>query len=191
MGPIGNSLLSGWCFFYKPDHVFYKVFFLTVDLERKRGITRMPFGRTELSLRLSWIEFCALLRREGPEGPRVQGMPEKCVFMIVRGGTFQKTKALKTSEICVRPDHRKIIFAWFPEGPTFKTKINKNESWTSNFPGIPWTPGTSGPRLWKRAQHSIQDSLNESSVRPNATSVMPILCCRKTQKFLNFFVVGV
>ena len=56
--------------------------------------------------------------------------------------------------------------------------------------GHPLNPrdlGASGPRLWKRAQNSIQDGLNESSVRPNGTSVMPILRSRKTQKFLKCF----
>ena len=42
-----------------------------VFLERKMGITGVPFGRTELSLRLSWTEFGALASRGGPEGPRV------------------------------------------------------------------------------------------------------------------------
>ena len=46
------------------------------------GITGVPFGRTELSLRLSWTEFGALGHREGPEGPRVQGMPEKFDFHV-------------------------------------------------------------------------------------------------------------
>ena len=50
---------------------------MTVDLEHKTGITGVPFGRTALSLRLSRIEFCAIEHREGPEGPGVQGMPEK------------------------------------------------------------------------------------------------------------------
>ena len=40
----------------------------------------MPFGRTELSSRLSCIEFRALFHRRGPEGPGVQGMPEKFDF---------------------------------------------------------------------------------------------------------------
>ena len=33
----------------------------------------------------------------------------------------------------------------------------------------------------------MQDSLNESSVRPNGTPVMSLLRSRKTQKFLKFF----
>ena len=50
---------------------FYELFLLTVDLERKIGMTGVPFGRTELSLRLSGIEFVALIPRGGPEGLRV------------------------------------------------------------------------------------------------------------------------
>ena len=34
----------------------------------------------------------------------------------------------------------------------------------------------------------MQDSLNESSVRPNGTPVMPILLSRKTQKFIKLFL---
>ena len=54
------------------------------------GITGVPFGRTELSLRLSWTEFGALASREGPEGPRVQGMPEKFDFHVFRKIFLQK-----------------------------------------------------------------------------------------------------
>ena len=60
--------------------VFRKVFFLTVDLERKNGITGVPFGRTELSIRASCRKFRALASREGPVGPGTQGMPEKFDF---------------------------------------------------------------------------------------------------------------
>ena len=38
----------------------------------------------------------------------------------------------------------------------------------------------------KSATIFIQDSLNESSARPNGTPVMPILLSWKTQKFLKF-----
>ena len=51
------------------DHGFRKVFFLTVDLERNTGITGVPFGRTELSSRLFWIEFGALAPPGGSRGP--------------------------------------------------------------------------------------------------------------------------
>ena len=49
------------------------------------------------------------------------------------------------------------------------------KSWKHNFSDIPWTLGPSGPSLDSRAQNSVQDSLNESSVRPNGTPVMPLL----------------
>ena len=60
--------------------VFRKVFFLTVDLERKTGITGVPFGRTELSIRASCRKFRALASREGPVGPGTRGMSEKFDF---------------------------------------------------------------------------------------------------------------
>ena len=49
------------------------------------------------------------------------------------------------------------------------------KSWKHDFSDIPWTLGPSGPSLDSRAQNSVQDSLNESSVRPNGTPVMPLL----------------
>ena len=54
--------------------------FLAVIRERKTGITGVPFGRTELSIRASCRKFHALLPREGPVGPGIQGMPEKFDF---------------------------------------------------------------------------------------------------------------
>ena len=62
--------------------VFREVFFLAVDLERKTGITGVPFGRTELSIRASCRKFRALASREGPVGPGIQGMPEKFDFHV-------------------------------------------------------------------------------------------------------------
>ena len=56
--------------------------FLTVDLERKTGITGVPFGRTELSIGASGRKFSALESREGPVGPGIQGMPEKFDFHV-------------------------------------------------------------------------------------------------------------
>ena len=47
------------------------------DLERKTGITGVPFGRTELSIGASGRKFSALESREGPVGPGIQGIPEK------------------------------------------------------------------------------------------------------------------
>ena len=60
--------------------VFRKVFLSTVDLERKTGITGVPFGRTELSIRASGRTISALEHREGPVGPGIEWMPEKCDF---------------------------------------------------------------------------------------------------------------
>ena len=50
------------------------------DLERKTGITGVPFGRTELSIGASGRNFSALESREGPVDPGIQGMPEKFDF---------------------------------------------------------------------------------------------------------------
>ena len=52
------------------------------DLERKNGITGVPFGRTELSIGASGRKFSALLHREGPVGPGIEGMPEKFDFHV-------------------------------------------------------------------------------------------------------------
>ena len=59
---------------------FSKCFLLTVFLERKTGITGVPFGRTELSIGGIGTTFHALLHRHGPVGPSFQGMPEKFDF---------------------------------------------------------------------------------------------------------------
>ena len=74
------------------DHVFVrKVFFLTVDLEPKTGITGVPVGRTELSIRASCRKIRALASREGPVSPGTQGMPEKFDFHdLFRPFLFEK-----------------------------------------------------------------------------------------------------
>ena len=74
------------------DHGFSKSVFLTVDPERKTGITRVPFGRTELSIRASCRKFHALASREGTVGPGVQGIPEKFDFHVFLDHLFQKKK---------------------------------------------------------------------------------------------------
>ena len=56
----GCSRLSGGDFFTIRLWFFEKFFCLTVDLERKTGITGVPFGRTELSIRASCRKFRAL-----------------------------------------------------------------------------------------------------------------------------------
>ena len=48
----------------------------TVFLERNSGITGVPFGRTELLVGANGTDFYAILRRDGPVGPSLQGMPE-------------------------------------------------------------------------------------------------------------------
>ena len=50
------------------------------DLERKNGITGVPFGRTELSIGASGRNLSALESREGPVGPGIEGMPETIDF---------------------------------------------------------------------------------------------------------------
>ena len=74
--PDGVFLITRPCFFV----VVFTNFFLTVDQERKTGITGVPFGRTELSIRASCRKFSALSSREGPVGPGIQGIPEKFDF---------------------------------------------------------------------------------------------------------------
>ena len=64
------------------------------------------------------------------------------------------------------------------------------KSWKTYFSGIPWTLGPSGPSLDSRAQNSVQDSLNESSVRPNGTPVMPVLRSRSTVRKTLFVMVS-
>ena len=47
----------------------------------------MPFGRTELSLRLSCIEFCALSSRHGPRGQGFEGFCKTLDFHDFLGGS--------------------------------------------------------------------------------------------------------
>ena len=54
------------------------------------GITGVPFGRTELSLRLSWIEFVLLNPGTVPRDPGFKECPKSRVFMIFRGVISQK-----------------------------------------------------------------------------------------------------
>ena len=49
-------------------------------LERKTGITGVPFGRTDLSIGGIGTSLHALLHRHGPVGPSFQGMPEEFDF---------------------------------------------------------------------------------------------------------------
>ena len=47
--------------------------------------TRVGFGRTELSLRLSCTEFCALSSGHGPRGEGFYGGRPGWIFMFFRG----------------------------------------------------------------------------------------------------------
>ena len=67
---------------------FLRTVFFTVDLERKTGITGVPFGRTELSIRASCRKFRVLASREGPVGPGTQGMPGKFDFHDLKKTCF-------------------------------------------------------------------------------------------------------
>ena len=49
-------------------------------MERKTGISGVPFGRTELSIGRIGTTLHVILHRHGPVGPGVQGMPEKLDF---------------------------------------------------------------------------------------------------------------
>ena len=60
------------------------MFFWTVFLERKRGITGVPLSHTDLSIGAIGTTFHALLHRHGPVGASLQGMPEKfdCHYFV-------------------------------------------------------------------------------------------------------------
>ena len=72
--------------------------------------TRVGFGRTELSLRLSCTEFCALSSGHGPRGLGFQGGWEGWIFMFVEGATNPRKKQFTLLKKKVAPDHRRIIF---------------------------------------------------------------------------------
>ena len=48
--------------------------------------TRVGFGRTELSLRLSCTEFCALSSGHGPRGEGFYGGSSRVDFHVFQGG---------------------------------------------------------------------------------------------------------
>ena len=75
----GGSRLSGGDFFSTRPCFFVKCF-LTVALERKSGITGVPFVLTEVSVPFVLSFFRALPHRHGPVGPSLHGMPEMFDF---------------------------------------------------------------------------------------------------------------
>ena len=55
--------------------------FLTVGLERKTGITGVPFGRTEVSIYTIFLKFFSRsIAQARSRSPSLQGMPEKSFF---------------------------------------------------------------------------------------------------------------
>ena len=105
-------------------------------------------------------------------GPKTRGGP--CADLPRSSGIISSPKT------SIRPYSLMVYFFFSKQ----KTKTNMK----IKLFGHPLNPRALGPRLWKRAQNCIQDGLNESSVHPNGTSVMPpILRSRSTQKFLKYF----
>ena len=61
--------------------------------------TRVGFGRTELSLRLSCTELCALSSGHGPRGKGFQGGPSGVDFHVFQGGSkIRETNSLNFSK---------------------------------------------------------------------------------------------
>ena len=58
-------------------------------------ITRVGFGRTELSLRLSCTEFCALSSGHGPRGRGFEGFCKTLDFHDFWGSKMQKNMKIK------------------------------------------------------------------------------------------------
>ena len=57
--------------------------------------TRVGFGRTELSLRLSWTEFCALSSGHGPRGRGFEGFCKTLDFHTFWESKMQKHMKIK------------------------------------------------------------------------------------------------
>ena len=91
------------------------------------------------------------------------------VSQVFFGGNWAIMKSSKNHFPMVRVIHFRSFSSFFFE------KWPPGKSWKNNFSGIPWNQGPSWSPLGARAPNSIQDSLNESSVRPNGTPVMPVL----------------
>ena len=57
--------------------------------------TRVGFGRTELSLMLSYTEFCALSSGHGPRGSGFEGGEETLDFHYFWGSKMQKNMKMQ------------------------------------------------------------------------------------------------
>ena len=130
------------------------------------------------------------IKKSGSDNPPIRNSCKQC-FPMVRVNNIRSfsslffeiwalLKSFKNDFPMVRAKTTTQKFLKF-----FLWKWPPVKSWKHDFSGIPWTRGPLGPSLRKRAQNSIQDSLNESSVRPNGTPVMPLLRFRKTQKVIK------
>ena len=64
------------------------------------------------------------------------------------------------------------------------------KTWKSTLDGPPWNPRTLGPCPDDRAQNSVLDSLNESSVRPNSTLFFSKIRSQFSPRSLNYFFRG-
>ena len=71
-------------------------------MERIFGESRVGFGRTELSLRLSCTEFCALSSGHGPRGRVLKGEGKPWIFMTFGGVKIEKITKMQD-------DHGQIL----------------------------------------------------------------------------------
>ena len=76
-------------------------------------ITRVGFGRTEVSLRLSYTEFCALSSGHGPRGRGFEGFSKTLDFHDFWGSEMHKNMKMQDERNQIRVsgalDPRKMI----------------------------------------------------------------------------------
>ena len=77
--------------------------FLGENWDRIFEKTRVGLGRTELSLRLSCTECCALSSGHGPRGKGFQGGPSGVDFHVYQGGQKSAKQIVYTSQKKSRP----------------------------------------------------------------------------------------
>ena len=80
MKPIGISLYPIGVSRHTRPCLLENVFLFTVLLERKSGITGVPFGRTDLSIGANGTTFHTLLHRHVSLG--FKGCPKSVFFML-------------------------------------------------------------------------------------------------------------
>ena len=69
-------------FFNHQTMSFMQCFFLTVEWERKTGITGVPFGRTEVSIQFFEVFFEIFHAGVVPWALLFKGCPKSLIFMI-------------------------------------------------------------------------------------------------------------